>query len=56
LQNTDVSSVILGATKTAQLNENLDALENSHKLTAEVSAAIEKIMDNTPEPEQAFQG
>ena len=56
LQNTDVSSVILGATKAAQLIENLDALENSHKLTAEVTAAIETIMDNTPEPEQAFQG
>ncbi|HSG59103.1 MAG TPA: aldo/keto reductase [Woeseiaceae bacterium] len=43
LQNPRVSSVILGASRIEQLQENLRALEFSDKLTPEVMAAIERI-------------
>ncbi|MGN6151573.1 MAG: potassium channel beta subunit family protein [Lysobacteraceae bacterium] len=50
LSNPRVSSVILGASRPAQLADNLKALESKHKLTPEVIARIEAIMDNTPAP------
>ena len=49
-KNTDVSTVILGASKTTQLKENLKALELMHKLTQEVMEQIEVILDNKPVP------
>ncbi|MGD2057792.1 MAG: aldo/keto reductase [Anaerolineales bacterium] len=45
-----VSSVILGATKRAHLEENLKALEATELLTEEVLDRIEQILDNKPEP------
>lgn len=50
LSNPRVSSVILGASRPAQLADNLKALESKDKLTPEVIARIEAIMDNTPAP------
>jgi voltage-dependent potassium channel beta subunit len=50
LSNPRVSSVILGASRPAQLADNLKALESKDKLTPEVIARIEEIMDNTPAP------
>jgi voltage-dependent potassium channel beta subunit len=49
LSNPHVSSVILGATRTAQLTENLAALEIAPKLTSDVLARIESIVGTKPE-------
>jgi voltage-dependent potassium channel beta subunit len=48
LKNPNVSSVILGATKVEQLEENLKSLDHVALLTPEVMEAIEKIMLNKP--------
>ncbi len=52
LKNPDVSSVILGASKTSQLKENLKAAEVLPMLTEDVIKQIEKIVDNKPEGEK----
>lgn len=46
-----VTSVITGATRVSQLEENLQALELLPKLSAEVLERIEAIMGNNPERE-----
>lgn len=48
LKNPNVSTVILGATKKTQLQENLKALDALPLLTDDVLEKIEKIMDNKP--------
>jgi voltage-dependent potassium channel beta subunit len=48
LKNPNVSTVILGASKTTQLKENLDALEVVPKLTAEIMEKIESVLQNKP--------
>ena len=48
LKNPHVSTVILGASKTAQLKENLKAVEARDLLTPEVMAKVEKVLDNAP--------
>jgi voltage-dependent potassium channel beta subunit len=48
LKNPNVSTVIMGASKTSQLIENLKALQQSVKLTPEVMEAIEEILQNKP--------
>ena len=48
LKNPNVSTVILGASKTAQLKENFKAIEAKKNLTPEVMAKIEKILNNVP--------
>lgn len=48
LKNPHVSTVILGASKTAQLKENLKAVEAQDLLTPEVMAKVEKVLDNAP--------
>jgi voltage-dependent potassium channel beta subunit len=52
LLNPNVSTVILGASRMAQLDENLDALDVLPKLTADVVERIEGVLDNRP-PEPA---
>ena len=47
--NRDVSTVILGASKEAQLKENLGAVEVGSKLTAEVIESIEECLGNKPQ-------
>jgi voltage-dependent potassium channel beta subunit len=49
IRNSNVSSVILGASKVSQLQENLKALEIVPKLGAEVLKSIEQILNNAPE-------
>jgi voltage-dependent potassium channel beta subunit len=49
LKNPNVSTVILGATKTTQLKENLTVLEVVPLLTDEVMVAIDNIMGTKPE-------
>jgi aryl-alcohol dehydrogenase-like predicted oxidoreductase len=48
LKNPNVSTVILGASKTAQLKENLNAASQKEKLTDDLMEAIEKVLDNKP--------
>jgi voltage-dependent potassium channel beta subunit len=49
LKNPQVSTVILGASKVAQLEENLQAGEAKFKLDAAVMQQIEGILNNRPE-------
>ncbi len=49
LKNDNVSTVILGASKTSQLEENLKATDAKEKLTDEVMEKIEEILDNKPQ-------
>lgn len=49
LKNPDVSTVILGASKKVQLQENLKAFGIMHMLNDDVMAKIESILDNAPE-------
>jgi aryl-alcohol dehydrogenase-like predicted oxidoreductase len=44
-----VSTVILGATKTTQLSEDLKAIDMLPLLTAEVQQRIELVLQNKPE-------
>jgi aryl-alcohol dehydrogenase-like predicted oxidoreductase len=48
IKNPNVTTAILGATKAAQLTENLKAIEAMSLLTPEVLERIEKIMQNKP--------
>jgi aryl-alcohol dehydrogenase-like predicted oxidoreductase len=48
LKNENVSTVILGASKTPQLMENFKALEAKKKLTLDVMEKIEVILGNKP--------
>lgn len=48
LKNPNVSTAILGATKTHQLKENLQAVEAQSKLTEDVMERIESILQNRP--------
>lgn len=48
IQNPNVTTAILGATKKEQLTDNLTALEVVKLLTPEVIANIEHIMQNKP--------
>lgn len=48
LKNPNVSTVILGASKLSQLEENLKSLDALPKLTDEVLTKMEEILDNTP--------
>ncbi len=53
LKNPRVSTVILGASRVEQLDENLAALDVVGKLDDEVMQRIETILDNKPElPQQ----
>ena len=48
LKNPNVSSVILGASKVSQLEENLKAQDDVHLLTDEVMDKIDGILNNKP--------
>lgn len=52
--NPHVSTVLLGASKKSQLEDNLKALESKSKLTPEVMAKIEEIVANKPAPPQRY--
>ena len=49
LKNPNVSTVILGASKTEQLASNLEVLNTQSAITEEVLERIEQILDNTPQ-------
>ncbi|GAB4336290.1 MAG: aldo/keto reductase [Flammeovirgaceae bacterium] len=48
LKNPNVSSVILGASKVEQLEENLKSIAVSYQITSEVMKKIEDILQNKP--------
>jgi len=48
LKNPNVSSCLMGASKTSQVEENVRAVEVAKKITPEILERIEKILDNTP--------
>lgn len=50
LNNPKVSTVITGASKPWQVEENMQALEVAEQLDADVQSRIESILDNEPEP------
>lgn len=50
LKNPNVSTVIMGASKLYQLEDNIQALETVPLLTQEVMTKIEDILGNAPEP------
>lgn len=52
--NPNVSTVILGATKIEQINDNIKALDLLDKLTPEVKEEIEAVLDNKPKPTATF--
>ena len=54
LKNQNVSTVILGASKLSQLEDNLACLPVIDKLTPEVMAKIESIVDNCPAAPERF--
>lgn len=47
--NPNVTTVLLGATKTSQLEENLKALDHKDKITSEVMDKVEEILGNKPQ-------
>jgi aryl-alcohol dehydrogenase-like predicted oxidoreductase len=49
LRNPRVSTVILGASRVEQVQDNLQALDVLPKLTDDVMAAIEDVLGNKPE-------
>ena len=52
LKNPNVSTVITGASKTLQIDDNMKALDVVPMLTGEVMEKIELILNNKPEEEQ----
>ncbi|MGR3660290.1 MAG: potassium channel beta subunit family protein [Paracoccaceae bacterium] len=54
LENPNVSTVILGASRESQLVDNLAALESKSLMTADVMAEIEKILNNKPDGPARF--
>jgi voltage-dependent potassium channel beta subunit len=52
LKNRDVSTVILGASKRHQLDENLGALAVAERLDGPIMERIDNLVGNRPEPER----
>ena len=50
LKNPNVSTVITGASKVSQVEENMKALDVMPQLTDDVMEKIEAVLDNKPEP------
>lgn len=54
LANPNVSTVILGASRASQLQDNLDALDHADLMTPDLLAAIEDIVQTQPAPPELF--
>lgn len=54
LKNTNVSSVITGASNPIQVKQNMSAINVVTKLTDDVMLKIEEVLDNKPIPENDF--
>lgn len=55
-RNPNVSTVLLGATKLSQIEENLAALSVVERLTDDHMTAIDEIMGNRPDPYEGWGG
>lgn len=53
-KNSNVSTVILGATKVEQIHDNCKALALLPKLTPEIMEEIEGVLDNKPKPPATY--
>ena len=53
--NPHVSTIILGASRKAQLLDNLDALKNKGKVTLEVLKRVDEILGNKPEGPKRYE-
>jgi aryl-alcohol dehydrogenase-like predicted oxidoreductase len=56
IKNKNVSTVLLGATKPSQLEENFGALDVARRLTEADMKAIEEILNNKPEAYSGYGG
>ncbi len=56
LKNPNVSTVITGASRPEQVEENMKALDVVDKITPEVMERIEAVLDNKPTPPHDFRG
>ena len=56
VKNPNVTTVLLGATKTEQLEENLGAISVVERMTDAHMADIEGLLDNAPSPYSGFGG
>lgn len=54
IKNPNVSSVITGASRREQVEENMKALEVSHRLTPEIINRIDEVLGNKPRPEKSW--
>ena len=54
LKNPNVSTVITGASRPQQVAENMKALDVAERITDDVMAQIDEILDNKPNPEMDF--
>jgi aryl-alcohol dehydrogenase-like predicted oxidoreductase len=54
ISNPRVSTVILGASKLSQLEDNLAALKTRERVTDKVKAQIDAILQNTPAGPQRY--
>jgi voltage-dependent potassium channel beta subunit len=54
LKNPNVSTVITGASRPEQVQQNMKAIDHADKLTDDVMQKIEEILDNKPNDEQDF--
>ena len=50
LKNPNVSTVILGASRVSQLEDNLKTVDIVDKLTDDIMECIEEVLDNKPDP------
>ena len=56
LKNPNVTTILLGATKPSQLEENLGALEVAKNMTDAQLAKVEEVLGNKPEVYSGFGG
>ncbi len=56
IKNPNVTTVLLGATKVHQIEENLGALAVARRITAEQLARVEEILGNKPETYSGYGG
>lgn len=54
LKNKDVSTVITGASKPEQVQQNMKAIDVVDQMTLDIMERIEEILNNKPEPEEDF--
>ena len=56
LGNPNITTILLGATKVSQLEENLRAVDVARRLTPAHRAAIEEVLGTAPDPYQGWAG